>query len=139
MARILNVDDDEVTRLRLGQILQDDGHEVTYAGNGGVALGVFRIGRFDAVITDLAMPERNSLRLILDLREQDRSLPLIAMSGSNADQLQWRARIGRMADPGSPPGSTVVVGSAVSRRGPRPTPPSDPLPGPPWRCGRRTA
>jgi len=97
MARILIVDDDEVTRLILGQILQDGGYEVTYAGNGEVALDRFEIGRFDAVITDLAMPERNGLRLIQDLREMDWKLPLIAMSGSNADQLQMAEDFGAKA------------------------------------------
>ena len=97
MARILIVDDDEVTRLILGQILQDGGYEVTYAGNGEVALDRFEIGRFDAVITDLAMPERNGLRLIQDLRERDWKLPLIAMSGSNADQLQMAEDFGAKA------------------------------------------
>ena len=94
MARILIVDDDEVTRLILGQILQDGGYEVTYAGDDDVALGIFQSGRFDAVITDLAMPGRNGLRLIRDLRDQDQDLPLIAMSGNNADQLQMAEDFG---------------------------------------------
>lgn len=94
MARILIVDDDEVTRLILGQILQDGGHEVTYAGDGDAALGAFRSGHFDLVITDLAMPARNGLRLIQDLQGLDRNLPIIAMSGTNADQLQMAQDFG---------------------------------------------
>lgn len=97
MARILIVDDDEVTRLILGRILQDAGHEVTYAGDGDMALGVFRIGRFDVVITDLAMPGRNGLRLIKDLQVEDWKLPLIAMSGCNAEQLPMAEDFGAKA------------------------------------------
>jgi len=87
MARVLIVDDDEITRLILGRMMEDAGHQVTYACDGEQALGVVRAGRFDLVMTDLAMPERNGLRLIQDLREEDDRLPVIAMSGINAEQL----------------------------------------------------
>lgn len=87
MARVLVVDDDEVTRLILGRILEDAGHEVTYAGDGKAAAGVFSVGRFDLVFTDLAMPEKNGLLLIKELQELDWKLPIIAMSGTNAEQL----------------------------------------------------
>ncbi len=94
MARLLIVDDDEVARLILGHMLQDAGYEVAFARDGEAALEMFKPGHFDAVITDLAMPVRNGLRLIQDLQEQDRDLPLIAMSGTNADQLQMAEDFG---------------------------------------------
>ncbi len=97
MARVLIVDDDEITRLILGQILQDGGHEVGYAGDGDAALAAFRTGDFDLVITDLAMPARNGLRLIQDLRGLDRYFPVVAMSGANADQLQMAEDFGAKA------------------------------------------
>jgi len=97
MARLLIVDDDEVARLILGHMLQDAGYEVAFARDGEAALGMFKPGYFDAVITDLAMPVRNGLRLIQDLQEQDGELPLIAMSGTNADQLQMAEDFGAKA------------------------------------------
>ncbi len=87
MARVLIVDDDEITRMILGRILEDHGHQITYAPDGAAALRLFRVGRFDAVFTDLAMPEMNGLRLIQELRVEDWKLPLIAMSGVSAEQL----------------------------------------------------
>ncbi len=87
MAKVLVVDDDEVTRLILGRILENAGHQVTYAGDEMAAMRIFRIGRFEVVFTDLAMPEKNGLLLINELRAQDWKLPLIAMAGENAEQL----------------------------------------------------
>ena len=87
MARILVVDDDEVSRLLIGRILQDVGHEITYAADGEIALDRVRAGRFSVIITDLAMPSLNGLRLIQALREMHEDTPVIAVSGQNADQL----------------------------------------------------
>jgi len=87
MACVLIVDDDEVTRRILGRMLEDAGHEVVYAYDGAAALRAFRLGRFDAVFTDLAMPEKNGFLLMRELQEQDPRLPVIAMSGENAENL----------------------------------------------------
>jgi CheY-like chemotaxis protein len=87
MARVLLVDDDEIARLILGSLLYETGHEVVYAGDGERALNLYRRGIFDVVITDLAMPKINGLRLIQELMELDPTLPVIAISGGNADQL----------------------------------------------------
>lgn len=89
MARILFVDDDEIEVLFAREILALGRYEVVVARNGEEALEVYeREGmHIDAVITDLAMPRLNGLRLIQRLREIDRNVILIAASGKNADQL----------------------------------------------------
>jgi len=87
MARILIVDDDEVTRIILGRILQDVGQEVAFAGDGLSALETLRRQDFDVVVTDLAMPGMNGLRLIRHLRETSGAPPVIAISGQNPEQL----------------------------------------------------
>jgi CheY-like chemotaxis protein len=87
MARILIVDDDEVSRLLMGRVLQDAGHEVVYACDGEVAMERVRRQPFDVVVTDLAMPTMNGLRLIRDMREMHSDVPTIAISGQNAEQL----------------------------------------------------
>lgn len=87
MGHILIVDDDEIARIMLGRILQDAGYEVAYAGDGNAALA--RLGRqsFDVIVTDLAMPGMNGLRLIQHLARSHGSTPVIAISGQNAEQL----------------------------------------------------
>ncbi len=87
MAQILIVDDDEVSRELMGRVLQDAGHEVLYAANGSTALERVHRHLLDVVVTDLAMPSLNGLRLIRALKELHPGLPVIAVSGQNAEQL----------------------------------------------------
>ena len=69
MAKILGVDDDEVSRLLMGRLLQDAGHETVYATDGEVALERITSGDFEIIVTDLAMPGLNGLRLIQAIKE----------------------------------------------------------------------
>lgn len=54
--RILLVDDDHRVRAAMADLLEVGGHEVEPAASGPDALGRFDAGRFDLVLTDLAMP-----------------------------------------------------------------------------------
>jgi len=87
MAKLLIVDDDEICRLILGSILQDAGHIVLFAHDGEQALEQLRKHTFDAVLTDLAMPTMNGLRLVQAMKETGYEMPIIAISGQNAEQL----------------------------------------------------
>lgn len=86
MARILIVDDDEMERLLLRSVLEED-HELFFAPNGRVAQEVVRKEPVDLIVTDLAMPDVNGLRLIKDLRAQGETMPIIAISGAAPEQL----------------------------------------------------
>jgi len=87
MAKILGVDDDEVSRLLMGRLLQDAGHEIVYATDGEVALERITSGDFEIIVTDLAMPGLNGLRLIQAIKESRVRTPIVAVSGRNAEQL----------------------------------------------------
>lgn len=94
MATILFVDDDEMERYFAREILEPRGHRVLYAGDGESALRVYDQEEVDVVVTDLAMPRLNGLRLIQKLRERDRHVRIIAASGINADQLDMAEDFG---------------------------------------------
>jgi CheY-like chemotaxis protein len=83
MARILLIDDDELLRDTLLQMLELDGHQVTEAADGARGLQLFhsRGGAFDAVITDVLMPGVDGARVIVELRRTHPALPIIAISG----------------------------------------------------------
>lgn len=85
MARILLIDDDELLRDTVQQLLKLDGHEVTDAADGSQGLKLFaaRGARdvFDAVITDVLMPGIDGARVIVELRRTHPALPIIAISG----------------------------------------------------------
>lgn len=81
MPRILLIDDDEAVRLVLRTSLELMGHEVEVAGNGREGLGKALAEKFDLVITDLIMPEKEGIETIQELRRRRPALKIIAMSG----------------------------------------------------------
>ncbi len=87
MAKVLIVEDEETTRHLLINLLQKAGHETLWASDGAMALGLMRENEVDLVVTDLAMPRINGLRMIREIRNTGDSIPIIAVSGKNADQL----------------------------------------------------
>jgi CheY-like chemotaxis protein len=87
MAKILIVDWDEIERVNLWSILEDEGYELLFASDGNAALKVWEEKTIDVVITELAMPELNGLRLIQALVERDPGVRILAISAISADQL----------------------------------------------------
>ncbi len=81
MARILIVDDEELVRLTLRQILEGSGHTVVEAENGNNAFRVLEDVGADLVITDLLMPEKEGLETIGELRRSWPDVKIVAMSG----------------------------------------------------------
>ncbi len=68
MARILIVDDDEIQRHLLKNYLNEAGHIVFEASNGEQALNLHERNNIDIIITDILMPEKDGLELIIELR-----------------------------------------------------------------------
>jgi PAS domain S-box-containing protein len=80
--RVLVVEDDEAVRAVIVRELWTHGFEVAEAGDGSEALELFRRGeRFDAVITDLAMPGMDGRELSRRLAELAPALPILFISG----------------------------------------------------------
>jgi CheY-like chemotaxis protein len=84
MAHILLIDDDELLRDTVLQMLELDGHRVTEAATGEQGLQQFGQGpgaRFDLVITDILMPGIDGARVIVEVRRRHPGTPVIAISG----------------------------------------------------------
>jgi CheY-like chemotaxis protein len=83
MAQILLIDDDELLRDTLLQMLELDGHRVTEAADGEQGLRLFGTGNrsFDLVITDILMPGIDGARVIIELRKRRPGVPVLAISG----------------------------------------------------------
>lgn len=82
MANILLIDDDELLRDTVLQMLEMDGHRVTEAASGEAGLRAYGQGQgFDLVITDILMPGLDGTRVIVELRQRSPHLPIIAISG----------------------------------------------------------
>jgi CheY-like chemotaxis protein len=84
MARILVVDDDDKVRQIICDALELHGHEVVAAGNGVLALERFSGGRFDLVITDIVMPEKEGLETIIEIRGLNPDVAILAISGGGS-------------------------------------------------------
>lgn len=81
---ILVIDDDAQLRGFLREVLDQEGFEVLEADNGTVGCAMFERHRPDLVLTDIVMPEKEGMELIMELRRSHPELPIIAMSGGNA-------------------------------------------------------
>jgi len=82
LSRILVVDDEEGIRRSLGGILSDEGFEADVAADGESALAAIgRGGPPDLVLLDIAMPGRDGVEILAELRERWPELPVLMMSG----------------------------------------------------------
>ena len=81
MARILVIDDEDLVRFTVEQILMSAGHVVATAENGAAGVRRQREIRFDLVITDIMMPEQDGIETIRALKAEFPDLPIIAISG----------------------------------------------------------
>jgi DNA-binding response OmpR family regulator len=81
VARILVIDDDEQVRDMLEEMLESSGHEVVVASDGDTAIELQRSSRCDLVIADMFMPGRDGLDTIREIRAQDPSVKIVALSG----------------------------------------------------------
>lgn len=77
--RILVVDDEQEITFVLRSGLTKHGYDVRVAGDGESALDLFYAWNPDLVITDLAMPNMNGLKLCQKLRETS-AVPIIVLS-----------------------------------------------------------
>jgi DNA-binding NtrC family response regulator len=77
---VLIIDDEMAIRESLETLLLLEGYEVECAASGEE--GVARLGEraFDLVLLDLALPDRNGIELLRDLRSQDSQLSIIMIT-----------------------------------------------------------
>ena len=80
---VLLVDDSAVVRAKLGQLFQRAGYAVALAKDGVDALQQLRGQRFDVMVTDLEMPNKDGFELIADVQGSldTENLPIIAITG----------------------------------------------------------
>lgn len=79
--RILVIEDDEHLRTMLRRMLEKAGYEVVEAADGAAGVTRFRAEPTDLILTDILMPGQEGLETIMQLRREERRVPIIAMSG----------------------------------------------------------
>ena len=81
MKRILVIDDENLVRFSISEILSNEGYEVVTAENGVQGVALQKAQPFDIIITDMIMPEKGGLETILELKDDFPELKFIAFSG----------------------------------------------------------
>src|SRR5437870_10924052 len=80
-ARILIVDDEAAILRLLKEALTQWGYQVTGATSAAEALQALRGDMFDAVITDIRMPDMNRLELLKELKRHDETGEVVVLTG----------------------------------------------------------
>src|SRR5262249_45426566 len=88
---ILIADDERSIRLMLETGLTLNGFRVTSARTGREALEAVSAGRFDAVLSDVYMPDGNGLELVTSLRAVDPDIPIVLMTAQGSLQMAVEA------------------------------------------------
>jgi two-component system response regulator PilR (NtrC family) len=80
-AKVLVVDDERSILLLLKEALSQWGYQVTVAPSAAEALGLLKSELFDALITDIRMPDMSGLELLREVKKQDESIEVVMMTG----------------------------------------------------------
>ena len=83
MATILLVDDEDLLREGVREILEMSDHTVIEAGDGQQALEKFAVNNVDLVITDVVMPNMDGVDFVSRLRESFPAVPILTISGGS--------------------------------------------------------
>ncbi len=86
MARILIIDDEPQIRSMLTLMLERDGYEVVEAPDGVEGIKAYRQQPADLIITDLIMPNKDGIGMIIDLKKEFPDVKIIAMSGGGLNK-----------------------------------------------------
>jgi len=79
--RLLIVDDEEIMRTFLNEVLRDEGYEIELAASGREAVDLLVGATFDIVLTDIVMPELDGLGVVAASKKLPYEVDVIVMTG----------------------------------------------------------
>lgn len=81
MTKVLIIEDDEVIRNMIRELLLKAGYRVSVAENGVEGVKLFKQGTFELIITDIIMPEKEGIETIMEIKRHSPDVKIIAVSG----------------------------------------------------------
>jgi two-component system response regulator AtoC len=87
MARVLVIDDEASMRFTLEAVLGDAGLDVETADGGAAGIAAFEARGADVVLTDLAMPEVDGMKVLATLRVQDPTVPVLMLTAHGSERV----------------------------------------------------
>jgi putative two-component system response regulator len=119
MSHILVIDDEDVIRGLVMEILESAGHEVTGAESAERALALLDGDEFDLVVSDVVMPGLSGLELLELVRARRASLPVVLVTGAGTydtlSQALTRGAAGLVTKPFAHADLQAAVADAVDR------------------------
>lgn len=109
MPLVLVVDDEEMVRSALRQLLERYGFDVVEAQDGEEGLNLFRASNPDLVICDLIMPRTDGITTIMNIRRLAPAAKIIAISGGG------RSHALELLDVAGQMGADHVLGKPFTR------------------------
>jgi len=85
--RVLVIDDESAMRFTLEAVLGDAGMEVRTAAGGAAGIAEFEAHGADVVLTDLAMPDVDGMKVLATLRVQDPSVPVMMLTAHGSERV----------------------------------------------------
>ena len=82
--KIIIVDDDEITRKSLSEILRHEGYEVTAVDDGKLALEILETEEIDLMLLDVKVPKLDGFSVLKTLREKNVKIPAIYITSLNS-------------------------------------------------------
>jgi len=117
---VLVIDDEEIIREAFEALLAAEGYQVRSAETGQQGLDLLADGRFDAVLLDLMLPDRNGLDVLEDIRRIDDDLPVVMVTAKstieNAIAATRRGAFHFIAKPFQNDEVLITVHNALERR-----------------------
>ena len=82
--RALVIDDDDLVRVTIAAMLEAAGYVVVQAEDGQQGVQLFQQHQIDLVVTDILMPSKEGIETIVEIRQRNREVRIIAVSGGGA-------------------------------------------------------
>ncbi len=118
--RVLVIDDDASLRYTLEAVLTDAGLIVETCDGGETGLAAFEARGADVVLTDLAMPGIDGMKVLSTLRAQDPSVPILMLTAHGSERVAVAAMKAGAHDylpkPFDPDELTLIVKRAIETR-----------------------
>jgi CheY-like chemotaxis protein len=86
MGRVLVIDDEPQIRSMLRMMLERAGYEVEEAPDGIEGIRIYRNKPVDLIISDLIMPNKDGIGMIIELKKEFPDVKIIAMSGGGLNK-----------------------------------------------------
>lgn len=84
--RVLIVEDEAINQKVIAGILKSEGYYVEIAPDGIIALMKIAKGRFDVILSDIAMPNFDGYQMLEYIREHEIEIPVIFLSGHTSPE-----------------------------------------------------